>query len=219
MANARFTAIFDWDGVIIDSSAYHRRSWDLLSLETGRALPVGHFEKGFGKKNEIIIPDILEWTKDAQEIQTIANRKEELYRQLLGEEGIAPMQGVEALLGALCNAGIPCGVGSSTPRANIDLVMELAELGEYFQTIVSAEDVHHGKPDPDVFLQVATRLRAEPAKCVVFEDAFVGIEAAHRAGMRVVGVATTNPLEKLEDADLAVQSLTEISLQTLENLF
>ncbi|MEO6054683.1 MAG: HAD family phosphatase [Chthoniobacterales bacterium] len=219
MADSQFAAIFDWDGVIIDSSAYHRRSWDVLSLENGKVLPVGHFEKGFGKKNEVIIPDILEWTKNSEEIRAIADRKEEIYRKLLADEGIAPMDGVRPLLEALHNAGIPCGVGSSTPRANIDLVMGLTELDAFFQTIVSAEDVHHGKPDPDVFLQVAKRLNADPVRCVVFEDAYVGIEAAHRAKMRVVAVASTNPLDKLQNADLAVQSLTEVSLQTLEALF
>ena len=66
-----FAAIFDWDGVVIDSSAQHEKSWELLSGETGKPLPAGHFKKGFGKKNQVIISDILGWSHDPEEIQRL----------------------------------------------------------------------------------------------------------------------------------------------------
>jgi len=216
---SEFAAIFDWDGVVIDSSALHERSWDLLAEETGRILPEGHFLLGFGKKNQLIIPTILDWTHDEAEIEALSIRKEELYRELVKEQGVTILPGARELLTALKEAGIPRSVGSSTPRVNLDAIFETTGLGELFDAVVSANDVIHGKPAPDVFLKAASFLGVEPAKCVVFEDALFGIEAAQRAGMKVVGVATTNPPELLAHADRVVPTLAGVDLAMLRSLF
>jgi beta-phosphoglucomutase-like phosphatase (HAD superfamily) len=84
---------------------------------------------------------------------------------------------------------------------------------------VSAEDVSHGKPDPEVFLKAASKIGMAPGICVVFEDAHVGIAAAHRAGMRVIAVATTNPLEALGEADRAVERLDELEVAEISRWF
>ena len=68
--------IFDWDGVIVDSSVLHEKSWEALAQEIGRPLPPNHFKQGFGKRNEIIIPEILKWSKDPQQIKNWGERKE-----------------------------------------------------------------------------------------------------------------------------------------------
>jgi beta-phosphoglucomutase-like phosphatase (HAD superfamily) len=85
--------------------------------------------------------------------------------------------------------------------------------------VVCGDDVINGKPAPDVFLKAAELLGIPPQRCIVFEDALFGIEAARRAGMKVVGVATTNPLEVLRDADRAVESLVEIRIEELQAWF
>lgn len=214
-----FGAIFDWDGVVIDSSEKHESSWELLAAETGRPLPADHFKRGFGRKNQIIIPEILNWSHDPAEIERLAGRKEELYRQLVGEGGVRILPGARELLAALQTAGIACAIGSSTPRANLEAIFAFTGLDEFFDAVVSAEDVVHGKPAPDVFLQAAALLDLSPARCVVFEDALFGVEAAQRAGMKVVAVATTNPIELLRHADNAVESLEQITVPDLRRLF
>ena len=88
-----------------------------------------------------------------------------------------------------------------------------------FRDIVSAEDVHHGKPDPQVFLLAASKLGRPPHRCIVFEDAHVGIEAARNAGMKVVAVASTNKAETLAHADRVVHRLDELSLDELAAWF
>jgi len=212
-------AIFDWDGVIIDSSAAHEQSWDLLAAEEKRVLPTGHFKAGFGRKNQFIIPNILNWANDAAEIERIGRRKEELYREILKTSGIQALPGVRELLEGLRAAGIPCVVGSSTPRLNIEHVMTLANLHGFFADIVSAEDVSHGKPNPEVFLKAASKINRLPANCVVFEDAFVGLEAARAGGFKSIGVGTTNSVETLkEKCDVAVHRLDEITPATIINL-
>jgi HAD superfamily hydrolase (TIGR01509 family) len=208
-------AIFDWDGVIIDSSAHHAESWERLAAETGHILPPGHFKRGFGMKNEKIIPDLLGWSHDPTEIHRLSLRKEELYREIVKEWGIAPLLGIVSWLDRLRDHEIPCAIGSSTHRLNIDTGLSILGFRERFTAVVTSEDVRAGKPDPEVFLTAAARIGLPPERCVVFEDALVGIEAAHRGGMQVVAVATTNPIELLKHADFAVHRLDELTVEQL----
>ncbi|HEX4084068.1 MAG TPA: HAD family phosphatase [Chthoniobacteraceae bacterium] len=208
-------AIFDWDGVVIDSSRQHEESWERLAREVARPLPEGHFKAGFGRKNEFIIPQILQWETGQEAIHRLSLRKEALYREIVREGGLEPLPGVKTWLERLAAAGIPCAVGSSTHRENIEVSLDVLGLREYFRAIVSSEDVSHGKPDPEVFLKAGEKIGVPPERCVVFEDAHVGIEAAHRAGMRVIAVATTNPLGDLGVADRAVERLDELTVEAV----
>ncbi len=211
--------IFDWDGVVIDSSAQHERSWELLAAERSLPLPPGHFKRGFGKKNQLIIPEILEWSRDPAEIDALGHRKEELYRLLVRESGVVVLPGARELLAALLEAGIPAAVGSSTPRANLEAIFAATGLDRFFQAVVCGDDVRHGKPAPDVFLQAAARLHTPAAACLVIEDAHVGIQAAHAAGIPVLAVATTHPLDELATATAAVSSLREADPPFLQQVW
>ncbi|WP_309380029.1 HAD family hydrolase [Cerasicoccus frondis] len=211
-------AIFDWDGVVIDSSSAHERSWELLAAEKEFFLPEDHFKKGFGRKNEYIIPNLLNWTQDTDEIKALSFRKEELYREIIKREGIEALPGVHALLKFLNEQEIPCVVGTSTPRINVETIMDALGVREYFDGIVSAEDVTHGKPDPEVFLLGAQKIKRDPAHCLVFEDAHYGIEAGLRGGMKVVAVATTNPIEDLGAAHMQVYRLNELDYEAMLDL-
>ena len=211
--------IFDWDGVIIDSSEFHEKSWEKLAAEEKLQLPPGHFKKGFGMKNELIIPSILKWSCNRSEISRLADRKESLYREMLAEKGLEPLPGVKELLSVLRDLNIPCAVGSSTPRLNLDAAMRHLKLEDYFSAVVSGDDVREGKPDPKVFILAAERIGCKPEHCVVIEDAPVGIAAAHYGCMKVVGVATTHPAYALNEADIVVPSLKELNFTKFKELF
>jgi len=212
-------ALFDWDGVIIDSSAQHEESWAMLANELGMPLPDDHFLRGFGMKNQVIIPEILQWTTDPDEIHRYSLRKEALYREIVREHGITPLPGVIELLQMLKKHGVSCAVASSTHRENIETIFRLIGIRDYFQAVVTAEDVSRGKPDPEVFLKGAEKIGCAPGNCVVFEDAHVGIEAGLAAGSRVIAVATTNALVDLGKADLAVGSLEDVSWPVFSGMF
>lgn len=214
-------ALFDWDGVVIDSSRAHEESWDLLGEEVGKPLPEGHFKKGFGRKNQVIIPEILGWTTDTVEIERLGNRKEELYREIVAEQGVDRIQGIEAFLQGLNAAGIGCAVGSSTPRKNVETILEMVGFGPYFQAIVCAEDVTHGKPNPEVFLTGAARLGVEPANCAVFEDAYAGLQAAKAGGMKAIALSTTHSLSALApyEPDLILPNFLEFDAVRFRGLF
>jgi beta-phosphoglucomutase family hydrolase len=212
-------AIFDWDGVVIDSSSHHEESWNRLADEIGKVLPPGHFKRGFGMKNEWIIPNLLEWTQSSQEIHRLSHRKEELYREVIRERGIEPLPGIRELLELLGEKGVPCAIGSSTHLQNITSTLGLLNLSHRFIAIRSAEDVNRGKPDPEIFLKAANSIQCLPENCVVFEDAQVGIDAAVAAKMKVIAVATTHPASQLYRADQVVDRLTEVHWDKLMSLW
>jgi HAD superfamily hydrolase (TIGR01509 family) len=213
--------IFDWDGVVIDSSSLHERSWEALASEIGKTLPADHFKRGFGKRNAVIIPEILDWSQDSAEIDRWGKRKEELYRIMGREEGIPILDGTRDFLRSLRAAGIPCVIGTSTERMNIELAFEQLDLGSFFLGAVCSEDVSRGKPDPEVFLKAATLVGVDPQNCVVLEDSAHGIIAARRGGMKGLGLATTRDKKDLIEvgADLVVDNPSELSIGLLESLF
>ncbi|MEI8294595.1 MAG: HAD family phosphatase [bacterium] len=211
--------IFDWDGVVIDSSSQHERSWEILAAEISKPLPEGHFKLGFGKKNQVIIPGILQWATDQKEIQQLADRKEEIYRELVREGGVQILPGSQELLVALREERVPAAVGSSTPRANLDAIFAATGLDAYFQAVVCGDDVLNGKPAPDVFLLAANKLGLPALDCLVIEDAHAGIEAAIRAKMPVLAVATTNRLQDLYQATDAVETLAGVTPVRLAEVF
>jgi beta-phosphoglucomutase family hydrolase len=210
--------LFDWDGVVIDSSPQHERSWELLAAAESLPLPEGHFKRGFGKKNETIIPDILGWARGPAEIQRLARLKEETYRRLVAESGVNILPGARELLAALRAENIPCAVASSTPRENLEAIFAATGLDACFDAVVCGDDVENGKPAPDIFLLAAKKLGVAPGDCVVIEDAHAGIEAALRAGMPVLAVATTHPVADLGAATAAIESLAAANPDLLRSL-
>ena len=214
-----WAAVFDWDGVILDSSRHHEESWERLARETGKSLPADHFRKGFGRRNIEIMRDMLGWSRDLGEIEQLSRRKEELYRQVVEERGIDALPGVRPWLTRLAEAGIPCGIGSSTEQQNVLLGLGKLGLEPFFRVAVTAEHVPRGKPAPDVFLEVARRLGVESSRCVVFEDAPSGVEAGRAAGMRVVGVTTTHPGGHLEGVVREVGRLDELTVAEVQGWF
>ena len=218
---AELGVIFDWDGVMVDSHDQHEWAWERLGAELGKPLPPGFFAATFGMRNEQIIPGYTGWAAagDDAAIAELGRRKEELYRARLRDARLEPLPGAAELVEALAAAGVPCAIGSSTPRQNLDVILEMFGWRQRFAAIVAAEDVRCGKPDPEVFVTAAQRLGRPPQRCVVFEDAPPGIAAARAAGTRVVALTTTHPAATFSGVDAIVASLAEFSLADIEALF
>lgn len=216
---AIWAALFDWDGVIVDSSRQHERAWELLAEAEGLPLPVGHFKRGFGKRNAEVIGRVLGWTDDPAEIARLSDLKEGHFRRLIRCDGLEPLPGVRRWLDALRAASVPCAVGTSTPRGNIDAALEMLGFAGYFSAVVAADDVTRGKPDPEVFQRAARLLGYEPGRTVVFEDAPMGIEAAQAGGMRIVAVAGTHPAASFNGVDRVVHRLDELSVAEITAWF
>lgn len=210
--------IFDWDGVIVDSREYHDRSWKQMAQENGYMLDDDFYVHCFGMRNCETIMDYLKWTSDAEEAERLSQRKEVLYLEHLRNKGIEPLPGVRELLQLLHEQGIPHAVASSSSRENIEGALEAAHLANAFDAICTAADVQAGKPAPDIFLFAAQQLGLPPSRCVVIEDAPVGVAAGKAAGMKVVAVTNSHPAERLYEADCVIDAMSELSLSFLKQL-
>ncbi|MEC8043684.1 MAG: HAD family phosphatase [Verrucomicrobiota bacterium] len=213
--------IFDWDGVVVDSSMIHKASWEDLARETKRELPENHFSMGFGKRNQVIIPEILKWTRDFEQIEAWGKRKEELYRQRAKIDGISLLPHIKPLLKNLQQSKIACAIGTSTESANLRLAFTQHPIEKFFNGIITTEDVKRGKPHPEVFLKAANAIGSNPNECVVIEDSLHGIEAAISASMKAVAITSSHPRSTLDKtgAHMIVDCHKELSVSKLNGLF
>ncbi len=220
-AGQAFGAIWDMDGTLVDTAELHFRAWEEVCREQGRPFTRADFAATFGRRNPEIIRALFGDRFDEKQIAELGDKKEELYRAA-ARKGVEPLPGVVALLEGLRRAGFRQAIGSSAPRANLDLILGLMGVAPYFDAVISSEDTDRGKPDPQVFLVAAERLGVPPRRCVVLEDAVAGVEAARAAGMPCIAVRFVghHPEEALRKAgaDLVVPTLEQVTAQAVRDL-
>ncbi len=200
--NAR-AVIWDLDGVIADSAALHLESWRAMMAELGQELDEEAFHKLFGMINSEAVPLLLKRPLTPEEVQRISSRKEAIFRSLVPGR-LRPIPGALEWIARLRAEGWRQAVASSAPRPNIVTMFDALGLQGAFDAVICGEDLPAGKPDPAVFLAAARAIGVPPARCIVVEDAVVGVAAARRAGMKCIAVTTTHPASSLSDADLIV---------------
>jgi beta-phosphoglucomutase len=211
MISAKNCAVlFDLDGVIVDSKDAHFAAFAQLGREVGYAFTAEHFLHTFGLRNEEIFPMLYGHDLPAERVRWLAERKEAIFREMVSGR-VTALPGVLTLLPALAKAGFHRALGTSTPRENVELILRELDLLSYFETIVSAEDVTRGKPDPQVFSLGAERLGIPPAQCVVVEDAVAGVQAALNGGMKALALTTNHPRASLQAANRVLDSLEEVA--------
>ncbi len=214
-----FAAIFDMDGVLVDTYRAHYRSWLAMAEPEGLSFTEAEFGQTFGRTSREIIAHFWgEGRYGDAEIAALDERKEAAFRRII-EADFPAMPGAAKLLEELHDAGFALGVGSSGPPENVELVLQRLGVGELFEAVVTGMDVTRGKPDPQVFLIAAERLGVRPERCAVIEDAPAGVEAANAAGMASIGLTSTGrTAESLCAARLVVGSLEELSAPRLREL-
>ena len=214
--------IWDVDGTLVDTAEQHFRAWSRLAAEIAKPFTRADFAATFGMRNPEIIRKLFFPDADDARCRERGERKEDLYRASVREEGTQLLPGVAKLLAEFAAAGWPQAVGSSAPPGNLDLLLGLTDTRRYFAGIVTGDDVKRGKPHPEVFLTAAAKLGAAPSRCVVFEDAVAGVEAAKAGGMKCVAVTFVghHPADKLRaaGADVVVASLDEITAEQVAAL-
>jgi len=218
-SNQPLAAIFDMDGVLVDSYSAHWQSWHFMADELGKGLTEEKFVSTFGRTSREIIAE--HWGADCltpAEIAEFDRRKEALYREIVAHDFPA-MDGAIELIKDLHRAGFRLAVGSSGPPENVALAVAHLGAGPYFDALVTGKDVTRGKPDPQVFLVAADRLGIAPSNCAVIEDAPVGLTAANSAGMTSIALLSTgHTAESVAAARLIVRSLRELSTARIVGL-
>nr|WP_310589778.1 HAD family phosphatase [Fibrisoma limi] len=220
MTTAPWAVLFDMDGVLIDNTEFHINAWiqfaQLRNFPLTRDLYIEHIN---GRVSADAMAYVLQRPIPADELAALTEEKESIYRELY-QPHLQPAPGLMSFLDALKAQGVRTAVGTSAPASNVSFTLDGLNLRPYFDAVVDASMVRRGKPDPEIYLKAAERVGVEPARCIVFEDAFAGIEAGLRAGMHVVALATTHMHEELADtgAALIIDDFTALTVNQLRQL-
>jgi beta-phosphoglucomutase family hydrolase len=208
------TILWDMDGVIADSYSYHFAAWQATFAKRGIKFTKDDFANLFGTRNDFIIGSIMGRELPERDTSVIVQEKEEIFRRK-ATGNIKPFPGAIRLLNALKKGNIRLGLASSTPKENIDLILNELNLKAIFDCIVSGQEVSDSKPSPQIYLLAAEKLGVTPNDCVVIEDSPLGVKAAKTAGMKCLAITNTHPRQKLKEADKIVESLENVDLITL----
>lgn len=209
--------IFDLDGVIVDTAEYHYRAWKKLANTLGFDISEARNEQLKGVSRIRSLQQILEWGNiryTEAEFQRYLNSKNEDYLSYIAKmtaNDILP--GVSEIIDHLLSKKQPVAVGSASKNAGF--ILEKIGIKQLFTAIVDGNEVSKAKPDPEVFLSAAGKMKVAPGNCIVFEDAIAGIEAAKKARMIAVGIGDKNILHH---ADYVFKDFTEMKIDFIDTL-
>ena len=202
--------IFDMDGVLVDTEKYHEMAYKAVVRKFGVNLTekeIIMFKGVTALENIQYIFKKYEIKKDAAKYALL---KDKVYRSYL--KNLKALPGVSDLLKKMKKQKIKLALASSGSRLNVEYILRKIKAKKYFDVIINGEQVKKGKPNPEIFLKAAKKLKVKPKECVVVEDAVNGVKAAKRAGMFCIGIATTFSKNKLKEADLIINSLNELKV-------
>ncbi len=204
-------AIFDLDGVIVDTAKYHYLAWKRLANQNGFDFTESDNErlKGVSRARSLeILLEIGHLTVDDAAKEKMASQKNGWYLEYIHRmDSSEILPGAAAYLESLRAKGIKTALGSASKNA--PLILERLGIASLFDAVIDGNKVQLAKPDPEVFLRAASELNIPAASCVVFEDAEAGVQAAQRAGMGVVGIGKP---AALKEADMVIDGLYQLEV-------
>jgi beta-phosphoglucomutase family hydrolase len=214
--------IFDMDGVLVDTSPFHIQKWEALLADHGiafdrKALP----KQVLGPANEPTLRLFFGDRITADDGRRLSEELEAKFRKAFAPHA-KPIPGVERLISECHDHGVLVALASAAISKNVNFILDALKLRPFFHVILTGDEITESKPHPEIYVKTAQKLGLRPAHCVAIEDSFVGIEAAKRAGMKCVAVASTFAAPELRahtHADLVIQNLEALNLQKLRQLF
>ncbi|CAN7404215.1 HAD family hydrolase [Variovorax paradoxus] len=214
--------IFDMDGTMIDSMPWHARSWVEFVERHGLTLDVTDIlARTTGRTGAECMRELFERELSDAECLRLVHEKEEIYRAMFSDN-FTEVAGFTAFAKAAVARGLKVAVGTAGDRHNIEFAMSRLKMDPLPLAIVGGDEGFAGKPTPEIFLEAARRIGVAPERCIVFEDAPFGIEAARRGGMRAVAVCSTHTAAELAGPHViaAVRDYDELAhsnfLETLD---
>jgi HAD superfamily hydrolase (TIGR01509 family) len=211
-------AVFDMDGLLIDSEPLWKRAEQEVLARLGVRLTDEDCEQTLGLRTDMVVAhwhSRRPWTSPSR--QSVADAIDARVEELVARRGIA-MPGALRALESVHSAGLVIGLATSSPTSLIETTVRRLDIARYITVACSAMDEAHGKPDPAVYLTTAAKLRLPPGDCVAFEDTVVGVRSASAAGMRVIAVPAAGHFDDpgFDVADLKLRSLEGFDIGLLE---
>jgi len=208
--------LFDMDGVLVDSNPLHREAWVQFNASQGLDTTEAMQQRMYGKRNDEIVQDFFGAHLSAEQVFEHGAAKEAIYRGLVGPllPGVL-VPGLRQFLER--HKDIPTGCATNAEAANVEYVLRLGGIADFFRVVVDGHQVQRAKPFPDIYLRAAELLRASPQNCLVFEDSYAGVEAGLSAGMRVVALRTTHA--EFQGVSLAVDNFLDPQLEEFVSAF
>jgi len=210
-------AIFDLDGVIVDTVPLHFKAWQRMFSEYGKDFTFEDYKQKVDGIPRLAGCRAILTDVDDETIDEASEKKQGYYIKLLKEEGVVVYDTTIALLKEIISNNIKTACVSSSK--NCPLILDKVGITDLFEVQLSGNDIKKGKPDPQIFLMAAERLNISPGDCLVFEDATLGVEAGKRAGMKCVGIDRDKKPYLFEKADAVVEDLGQTTLEKLQTLF
>jgi len=202
--------IFDMDGLMLDSEPLYQEAWQAAASELGYEIDAELYMSLIGRSSAEADQMFLRIFGKAFPVSAFNQRWDALWRMSLDRKGVALKPGLLPLLDWVGHSKIPSAVGTSSNLQEAERCLSLAGIRDRFSTLVTVDQVAEGKPAPDIFLAVASRLGVEPQQCLVLEDSNAGVEAAQAAAMSVVMVP---------DLQVPTEISKAIALQILPSLY
>ncbi len=213
--------IFDMDGTMVDNMMTHHRGWQKTLAVYGLELTLEEVIATCHGKNVEIIERLFPGKYSIEERERISFEKERWYRSIFLPD-LKLIAGLAELLETAQKNGIPMGIGTAAPKANVDFALDNLGIRHYFQAVIHADDVEKGKPEPEVFFKVADKLGVPYANCLVFEDSPTGAKTALNAGMKAIILTTTHRAEEFAEIPSVLRCVSDFTgidiLNELENL-
>lgn len=200
-------ALFDMDGVILDSEPLHVAAFQTTLQGFGYTLDLDGYEAHFaGRTDEEGFRQYFAFINEEVDISTVMNEKAKQYMALASDQ-LLPYPGITQIINEL-SLSVPLALVTGSLRAEVDIALKACGLEDVFSSIVTAEDVTKGKPAPEGYLKAATELGVAAHDCVVVEDSPKGVAAAIAAGIDCIAITTTHSRDDLKAATKVVDTLS-----------
>ncbi|OGK08308.1 hypothetical protein A2767_04385 [Candidatus Roizmanbacteria bacterium RIFCSPHIGHO2_01_FULL_35_10] len=209
--------IFDKDGVIVETKKLHFEKWKRTFNQHNKKFNEEILNQMMGRSARENIKKFLDPNLSDEFITKILSEQLKSIISMF-DRYVSLVPGILNFLKKLKEAKTPVALATSSRLESMDLVLDKFKLRSYFQIIINANQISRSKPDPEIYLKAANQLKINPKDCVVFEDSYSGVEAAKRAGMKVVLVMTSHTRKDIPAVDLAIKDFTKININDIRSL-
>ena len=215
---APYALIFDMDGVLVDNTAYQARAFQLLFRDLGLTTNARRLlERLNGMPATKILETVFTQDVPKKKLEEYATQREFLYRTLYWDKR-REMAGLTKFLQAARAAGFKIGLGTGSINETISYLIDHLHIRQYFDVIIGKDDVDKGKPHADTYTLTAQKLGVPPERCLVFEDALMGEQAAYKAGMRCIALSTSIKPDKFQAPLTVVKDFTTLTQDKILSL-